>query len=90
MIQKVLEHLWMAISGDSDDKILLFNNNRPPESSRMLFWKNTLTKKKISYKEKDLINKVKCFTEKDNHEVWSVENFYSDLPKINIGWKSNN
>ena len=31
--------------------------------------------KNISYKEnkeKDLINKVKCFTENDNHEVWSA------------------
>ena len=60
----------MASSGDSDDKILLFNNNGPPKFNRMLFWKNTLTKN-ISYKEKDLINKLKCFTENDNHEVWS-------------------
>ena len=34
-VQKVLEHLWMATSGDSDDKILLFNNT--PESNRMRF-----------------------------------------------------
>ena len=53
-IYKILEHLWMATSGNSDDKILLFNNNGPPESNRMLFWKNTLTKN-ISYKEKYLI-----------------------------------
>ena len=29
------------------------------------------SQKNISYKEKDLINKVKYFTENDNHEVWS-------------------
>ena len=44
---KVLEHLWMATFGDSVDKILLFNNNRPPESNRMLFWKNMLTKRHL-------------------------------------------
>ena len=53
---KVLERLWMATSGNSDNKILLFNNNGPPESNRMLFWKITLTKN-VFYKEKDLINK---------------------------------
>ena len=31
------------------------------------FEKNTLTKI-MSYKEKDLINKVKCFTENDNRD----------------------
>ena len=36
-ILKVLEHLQMAISGNSDDKTLLFNNNGPPESNWMLF-----------------------------------------------------
>ena len=64
----------MATSGDSDDKILLFNNNEHPESNWMLFWNNTLIKS-ISYKEnkeKDFINKVKCFTENNNHEVWSA------------------
>ena len=64
----------MAISGNSDNKILLCNNNGPPEPNRMLFWKITLTKN-ISYKEnkeKDLIDKVTCFTENDNHEVWSA------------------
>ena len=44
----------MATSGDSDDKILLLNNDGPPETNRMLFWKNTLTKN-ISYKEKNPI-----------------------------------
>ena len=29
------------------------------------------SQKEISYKGKDLINKVKCFTENDNHKVWS-------------------
>ena len=37
IIQKVLEHLLMATSDDSYDKILLFNNKGPPESKRMLF-----------------------------------------------------
>ena len=32
-----------------------------------------------------MINKVKCFNDRE-----MIENFYSDLPKINIGWKSNN
>ena len=50
-IEKILEHLWMATSGDSDDKILLFNNNGTPESNRMLFWKNRLTKN-ITYIKK--------------------------------------
>ena len=36
----------------------------------MLFWKNTLTKN-MSCKEKDLINKGKCFTENNNCEAWS-------------------
>ena len=62
-IQKVLVHLWMATFGESDNKILFFNNNEPPESNRTLFWKNTLTKKNISYEEKDVINKIKSFTE---------------------------
>ena len=64
----------MATSGDSDDKILLFNNNGPLNPIGCSLEKNTLTKN-ISYKEnkeKDLINKVKCFTENDNHEVWSA------------------
>ena len=43
------------------------------------------SQKNISYKEKDLINKVKCFSDRE-----VIENFYSDVPKINIGWKSNN
>ena len=60
----------MANSGNPDDNLLLFNNSGPPESNRMLFWKNTLTKN-ISYKGKDLINKVICFTENNNREVWS-------------------
>ena len=62
-VQKVLEHLWMATSGDSDDKILLFNNT--PESNRMLFWKNTLTKN-ISYKENKEKIKNKLSSKKQN------------------------
>ena len=73
----------MATSSDSNAKILFFDNNGPPESTRMLFRKNTLIKN-ISYKENDLINKVKCFSDRE-----VVKNFCSDLPKINIGWKSN-
>ena len=34
----------MATSGDSDNKILLFNNNRSAESNWILFSKNMLTK----------------------------------------------
>ena len=51
----------------------------------MLFWKSTLTKKNISYKEKDLIKKVKCFTENDNREVWSERKLLFWLAKDNIG-----
>ena len=82
----------MATSNDSDNKILLLNNNGPPESNRMLFWKDTLTKN-ISYKEnkeKDLINKVKCFTENDNREVWSDRKllfwFAKDWQWMEIKW----
>ena len=63
------EWLFLAIL-----MILLFNNNGPPESNWMLFWKNMLTKN-ISYKEskeKAFINKGKCFTENNNHEVLSA------------------
>ena len=62
-IQKILVHLWMATFGESDNKILFFNNNEPPESNRTLFLKKYAHKKNISYEEKDVINKVKCFTE---------------------------
>ena len=61
----------MATFGDFDNTTLLFSNNEPPESNNILIWKNTLTKRDVSYKEKDLINKVKCFKENYNHEVWS-------------------
>ena len=63
----------MVTSGDSGYKILLFNKkkNRTSWIQSDALLKSTLTKKKnISYKEKDLINKVKCFTENDNREVW--------------------
>ena len=77
----------MTTSGNSDDKLLLYSNTEPLiESSRMLFWKNTLKKKKkISDKEKKLINKAKYFTEDNNRDVWSDRNFFFDLPRINIG-----
>ena len=54
----------MATSGDSGDKILLFNNNGPP--MKKYVHKKHLLKKKIW-----LSNKLKCFTENDNREVWS-------------------
>ena len=44
----------------------------------------------MSYKEKDLTNEVKCCTENNNAKFEVIENFYSDLPKVNTGWKSNN
>ena len=53
------------------------------------FEKNTLPKS-MSYKEKDLTNEVKCCTENNNAKFEVIENFYSDLPKVNTGWKSNN
>ena len=46
-ISKVLEYLWMATSGNSGNKILIFNNNGPPKSDWILFWKNILTKKHL-------------------------------------------
>ena len=53
------------------------------------FEKNTVPKN-MSYKEKDLTNEVKCCTENNNAKFEVIENFYSDLPKVNTGWKSNN
>ena len=47
-------------------------------------------KKSISYYEKDQINKIKCFKENNIAKFEVIGNFYSDLPRINIGWKSNN
>ena len=38
------------------------------------------SQKNISYKEKDLINKVKWFS-----DIEVIKNFYSDLPKITLG-----
>ena len=66
----------MATSGDSDDKILLFNNNRPLNPIGCSFEKIN-SQKNISYKDnkEDLINKVKCFTENNNHKVWSATKF---------------
>ena len=59
----------MATSGDSDDKILLFNNNGPPESYRSFFEKIRSQK---TYKEKIwLSSNVKYSTENDNPQVWS-------------------
>ena len=67
-ILNILEQLGMVTSGDSDDKILLFNSNGPHEPNRILFLENPLTKN-ISYEENYLINKVKCVTENDNHKM---------------------
>ena len=47
-------------------------------------------KKSISYYEKDQINKIKCFKENNIAKFEVIGNFYSDLPRINVGWKSNN
>ena len=46
----------MAVSGNSDNEMLLVNNTGLPESNLMLIEK-LHSKKKISYKEKDQINK---------------------------------
>ena len=64
----------MTNSGNSEDKILIFNNTGPPDYNWMLFKKlnSQNSQKSISYKEnkeKHLINKVKCFTDNKNHEV---------------------
>ena len=60
----------MATSGDSDDKILLFNKKRTPwfQSDAPL---KKYAHKNISYKEKVLINKVKGFTGNNDRQVWS-------------------
>ena len=57
----------MAASEDSDNKILLFNNNEPPESNLCSFEK-IYSQNNISYKEKTVISKVKCL--KKYNEVW--------------------
>ena len=47
----------------------------------------------LSYKEKDLIKyygKTYRLEKTIIAKFEKIENFYSDLPRINIGWKSNN
>ena len=54
----------MATSEDSDNKILLFNNKEPPESNLCSFEK-IYSQNNISYKEKDVISKIKCLKKND-------------------------
>ena len=73
--------MWIASSGDSDEKIFLFNKNGPFQSDALL---KKIRSQKTSLKEnkeKTLINKVKCFTENDNHEVLSGRKFLFWFPK---------
>ena len=60
----------MATSGDSDEKILFSIKKQTPWIQSDAPLKKYAHKKNISFKEKGLINKVKCFTE-NNGEVWS-------------------
>ena len=84
----------MGNSDDSDDKIcfsIITDSLNPIGCSFEII----RSQKNISYKDKDLTllsNKVKCTVlEKTIIAKFEViENFYSDLPRINIGWKSNN
>ena len=58
----------MSASEDSDNKILLlFNNNKSPESNLCSFEK-IYSQHNISYKEKNVISKVSCLKKYD--EVW--------------------
>ena len=50
---------------------MLFNKKRTPWIQSDALLKKYAHKKNISWKQIDLINKVKCFTENDNHKVWS-------------------
>ena len=59
----------MATSGDSDEKILFSIKKQTPWIQSDAPLKKYAHKKNISFKEKGLINKVKCFTE-NNGEVW--------------------
>ena len=63
------EHLWLAVSEDSNDKILLFSFNELPESNWMLFCK-ICSPTSMSYQEEDGIDKAKCFKENDKRKFW--------------------
>ena len=52
----------MASSEGSDNKILLFNNNEPPELN-LYFFEKIYSQNNISYK--DVISKVKCLKKYD-------------------------
>ena len=60
----------MTTFADSDDRYSFSIITNPLNPIGCSFEK-IRSQKDISYKGKDLINKVKCFTENDNHEVWS-------------------
>ena len=60
----------MATFGDSEIRYC-FAIITDPQNLIGCSFDKIRSQKHISYKKKDLINKVKCFTENDNHEVWS-------------------
>ena len=70
---------------------MLFNNSGHPESNGALLKKEAHKKTSLIKKKIWLSNKVKCTVlEKAITAKFEViENFYSDLPRINTGWKSN-
>ena len=86
------EHLWMATSGGSDDKICFSKITDPLNPIGCSF--ENIRSQNTSFIKKTiwLSEKVKCTVlEKTIIAKFEViENFYSDLPRINIGWKSNN
>ena len=72
----------MAASDNSDDKYCFSIKTDPLNPIECSFEKYAHNKN-ISFKEKDQI--YKFFTENDVMKFEVIENFYSDLTKINIG-----
>ena len=69
----------MAVSGNSDNEMLLVNNTGLPESNLMLIEKLHSEKKTSLIKRKIRLIKIKYFTENDIAKFEVIENFYSYL-----------
>ena len=69
----------MAVSGNSDNEMLLVNNTGLPESNLMLIEKLHSQKKTSLIKRKIRLIKIKYFTENYIAKFEVIENFYSDL-----------
>ena len=68
-VRHQFEHQWMSSFGGSDDKIFTIITN--PLNLITCSFEKIRSQKDISYKGKDLIKKVRCFTENGNHKVWN-------------------